>query len=901
MRRAYAVAVFAVSVLVSLSLSAQAPIALPYTMTTLGGTSPMTAATGTQCPNLPTGVLSTDAEGDGCLAVNGIFGNDPYSGIVVDPFGIVFMNDDVKGILHMINPSSGIMTAAGGTGTVCSNKEDSSGDGCVAATGTPSTAFADARGIGIDPYGNILLAGYNDHFVHIICRVASPLCGSGAPSAAAPIQIPIGNMGLVAGCAYAGGSSGVTGAGADNTPAFTIDGFSLAAFANAGGSSTACTTSRGEVDQPRGVSGDIYGNIYFADTASERWRVVLGPQTYNGVTNPLWAILEMNTSWPLPTAGYAYTIAGLTTTQTTAGSSCAGTGGKATDKFGDGCLFTAVSVNSSSSDAQGVGVDNVGNMILTDAGNGLLRVLFVSSAGTAGAAMANAIEVNNSGVTPQAGFVYALAGGGSTSGVSTTAALGNSRTALDSSTTKLAVSPQGDIFIGDKTRVLFFDIDTGYIRILFTAATNVGSGSYCSGSSGPISLSAYSDGCPAANADFGNTNGLSLGADGLGNLYMDDGNSNSAELVRKITAQGIAPQTLAASRKQIFETHTYGATAATSSATLSAVTDITTGSPTCTLNGDSTVDCTVTITSTPSAAGLRSATLTVSNASSGGNADVSLVGTVSGSALVFDNVSTTANNATTPVAPTTNAVLSGITPASVATDGAGNVYAANGTSIVESIGGTAYTLSNSSNAPIALPALPSQIAVDGLGDVFTTSPSAGAIDELAVTIAGSPSAYALTSIAYTPCSDCTAAPQAVATDAAGNVYVADVQSSQANTAIYRLTLAGGAVRQQATIAAGFANPVSLVVDPSGNVYVADKGADAVYKLAPTTTGVYTQTTLLSGVAPVGVAADAAGNIYVQDENSASILEDSGERRRDSGSYCLAITSWGRSRRPGQCV
>ena len=109
-----------------------------------------------------------------------------------------------------------------------------------------------------------------------------------------------------------------------------------------------------------------------------------------------------------------------------------------------------------------------GNLVFTDAGNGLLRVLFVSSTGTAGAAMVNAIEANNSGVTPQAGFVYALAGGGSTSGVSTTAALGNSRTALDSSTTKLTVSPQGNIFIGDKTRVLFFDINTGYIRILFT-------------------------------------------------------------------------------------------------------------------------------------------------------------------------------------------------------------------------------------------------------------------------------------------------------------------------------------------------------------------------------------------------------------------------------------------------
>ncbi|MGB8844077.1 MAG: Ig-like domain repeat protein, partial [Terracidiphilus sp.] len=873
MRRAYAIAVFAVSVLLSLSLSAQAPIALPYTMTTLGGTSPMTAASGTQCPNLPTGVLSSDAYGDNCLAVNGIFGNDPYSGIVVDPFGIVFMNDDVKGVLHMINPSSGIMTAAGGTGTVCSSKEDSSGDGCVAVTGTPSTAFADARGIGIDPYGNILLAGYNDHFVHIICRAASPLCSSGAPSAAAPIQIPIGNMGLVAGCAYSGGSTGVTGAGVDNTPAFTAStaGYSGSPFVNTGGSSSVCTTSLGEVDQPRGATADAYGNVYFGDTASERYRVVLGPQSYNGVSNPLWTVLVLNSAWTSLHAGYAYTIANTATAQTTKGSSCNG-GVTATDKYGDGCLFTSASLNSSSTGTQGMGVDGAGNLVFTDAGNGLLRVLFVSSTGTAGAAMVNAIEANNSGVTPQAGFVYALAGGGSTSGVSTTAALGNSRTALDSSTTKLTVSPQGNIFIGDKTRVLFFDINTGYIRVLFTAATNVGSGSYCSGSSGPVSLSAYSDGCPAANADFGNTNGLSLGADGLGNLYVDDGNSNSAELVRKIAAQGIAPQALAASRQQIFETHTYGATAATSSATLSAATDITAGSPTCTLSGDSTADCTVTVTSTPSAAGLRSATLTVSNASNGSNANVSLVSTVSGSALAFDNVSTTANNATTPVAPTTSAVLSGITPASVATDGAGNVYAANGTSIVESIGGTSYTLSTASSAPIALAALPSQIAVDELGDVFTASPSTGAIEELAVTGAGSPSAYALTSIAYTPCSDCTAAPQAVATDAAGNVYVADVQSSPANTAIYKLTLTGGVVRQQVTVATGFANPVSLAVDPSGNIYVADKGADAVYKLAPTTTGAYSQTTLLSGMAPVGVAADAAGNIYVQDENSASILE-----------------------------
>ncbi|MGH9560427.1 MAG: hypothetical protein ACRD3S_03145, partial [Terracidiphilus sp.] len=630
----------------------------------------MTGTAGTQCPSLPAGVVSTDAYGDGCLAVNGIFGNDPFSGIVVDPFGDVFLNDDGKGVLHMINPNSGIMTAVGGTGTACSGKMDASGDGCVTATGTPSTPFANARGVGIDPYGNILLAGYNDHFVHILCRAASPLCVSGtpAPSAVAPIQIAIGNMGLVAGCAYSSGSSGASGVGSDNTPAFStapaFSGFSGSPFVNAGSGSSSCASSLGEVDQPRGVTADAYGNVYFADTTSERWRVVLGPQTYNGVTNPLWTVLAENTSWTTLTAGYSYTVAGASTTATTKGSSCAG-GGIATDSDGDGCLFTAATVFASTSDAQGVGVDAVGNMVFTDAGHGLLRVLFVSSAGAAGVAMVNAIEVNNAGMspaTPQPGFVYSLAGVGSTGGVSTTPALGNSRTALDSSTTKLAVSPQGYIFIGDKTRVLFFDINSGYIRILFTSASgNVASGSFCSGSSGPVSLSAYSDGCPAANSQVGNNNGLSVGVDALGNLYMDDGNSNGSQgLVRKILAQGIAPQTQAVPRTQIFETHTYGATSGASSAALSATPDITAGSPTCTLNGDSSADCTIAITSSPSATGLRSAALTVSNTSSGENANVSLVGSVSGSVLAFDNVSTTANNVTTPVAPTTNTLLSGI-------------------------------------------------------------------------------------------------------------------------------------------------------------------------------------------------------------------------------------------------
>jgi len=370
---------------------------------------------------------------------------------------------------------------------------------------------------------------------------------------------------------------------------------------NAGGSSSACTSSLGEVDQPRGVSADAYGNVYFADTTSERWRVVLGPQAYNGVNNPLWIVLEQNPSLydgtsKFLSAGYVYSVAGASTAATTKGSSCAG-GGITTDSYGDGCLFTAATVFASTSDAQGVGVDAVGNMIFTDSGHGLLRVLFVSGAGAAGAAMVNAIEVNNEGMnrsSPQSGFVYSLAGGGTTGGVSATPALGNSRTALDSSTTKLTVSPQGNIFIGDKTRVLFFDMNSGFIRTLISqASSNVAACNYCNGSSGQQSLSAFSDACPAMNAEFGNSNGLSVGTDDAGNLYLYDGTSSATDqLVRKFLAQGLSEQSLSVPLNQNFEVHLpENATGSVSgaTATLTATPDMTAGTPACS----------VTITLTP--------------------------------------------------------------------------------------------------------------------------------------------------------------------------------------------------------------------------------------------------------------------------------------------------------------
>jgi streptogramin lyase len=846
------------------SAGAQTPAALPYTMTTLAGTSPMAAAAGTQCPNLPAGVVSTDAYGDGCLAVSGIFGAAGRGGVVVDSFANVFVADDVSGVIHMINPTSGIMTKVAGGGVACSGKLDAAGDGCLAATQTVTNA---PRGIGADPYGNVLLAGYGDNLLHVVCRAASPLCTSAQ----------IGYMELVAGCSQGTGSNGTGGVGLDNVPAATT-------------SAGTCSTAKGEVDAPRGVTADRYGNVYFADTNSSRTRVVVGPltSTYFTGNNPIYAALAVY--YPSVTAGYMYSVVNATGTSTSTGGTATVLGGAcsvttngltysgtALDTYGDGCPLEFSSVKASSGYTSGAAVDSAGNMVFTDPTHGL-RVFYVSGAGAAGAAMTTAIEVNDPGVTPQAGFIYMLAGGGATS-LSAKPTLGSSTALSDSTITKVTVTPQGNIFIGDSSKVLFFDMNSGYIRLLLSGTANVTQGSYCNGSSGQTSLSAYSDGCPASESLFSNNNGLGVAADGQGDLYLYDASSNSTGmLVRKILAQGLAAQTLGTPLTQSFEVHfpeSASGTVSGATATLSATPDMSAAAPTCTQNGDESVDCIVAVTATPSAAGSRSAALTVTLPAGtwqNSQASIALGGAVSGSVLAVDDASSTLSGVTTPIAPTTVSVFNSIAPAGVAVDGAGNVYAidANSGSILESVQGASGVAISAS-----LPATASQLAVDQQGDVFAVGSGTPEIEELKVSgapaAAGTPSAYTAASIAYAPVSG-TAAPQAVAVDQVGNLFVADNQGSPASNDIYRLSLTPNTLQTQVTVAAGFANPVSLAVDGSGNVYVADKGAGAVCKLTPGVTGSYSQSTLLSGVTPVAVAVDPAGDVYVQDESSASVLE-----------------------------
>jgi sugar lactone lactonase YvrE len=132
-------------------------------------------------------------------------------------------------------------------------------------------------------------------------------------------------------------------------------------------------------------------------------------------------------------------------------------------------------------------------------------------------------------------------------------------------------------------------------------------------------------------------------------------------------------------------------------------------------------------------------------------------------------------------------------------------------------------------------------------------------------------------------------PFSVATDSAGNIYVAD----NYNETIRKITptglvstLAGTAGLSGATDGTGsgarFAGPAGVAVDSAGNVYVADAGNYTIRKItAAGVTSTFAGTAQQYGSAdgtasaarfsfPYGLALDVAGNLYVADTSNQTI-------------------------------
>lgn len=228
------------------------------------------------------------------------------------------------------------------------------------------------------------------------------------------------------------------------------------------------------------------------------------------------------------------------------------------------------------------------------------------------------------------------------------------------------------------------------------------------------------------------------------------------------------------------------------------------------------------------------------------------------------------------------------TPKAVAVDPAGDVYiadAADNDVVRVTRAGVATLVASGLDAPTG-------VAVDqSTGDLYIADTgnhevkrltSGGALTVVAGTgTAGTPTAGPATSSTL-------GGPGGLATDSAGNLFIADGAGASGNPLVEKVSpggtlsiLAGSGTR--GTPVAGTAThsplrtPTGVAVDLSGNIFIADGGANLVLKVTPAGTlaifagrsglsGQPTQGTAtnsrLSG--PTGVATDAAGNLYIAD-------------------------------------
>ncbi|MGB6688859.1 MAG: MBG domain-containing protein [Terracidiphilus sp.] len=217
-------------------------------------------------------------------------------------------------------------------------------------------------------------------------------------------------------------------------------------------------------------------------------------------------------------------------------------------------------------------------------------------------------------------------------------------------------------------------------------------------------------------------------------------------------------------------------------------------------------------------------------------------------------------------------------PGGVAVDANGNVYVANfaGPSVQEilAVNGsipaspTIVTLSTAFQAP-------TNVAVDAEGDVFVTDGSngtgpAGAVYEIVAvngSIPASPTIRTLGSGFN--------APEGVAVDGSGNVFVADTY----NNAVKEMLAVNGSVPTTPTIntlGSGFSQPAGVAVDGSGDVFVADSNNNAVKEMLAVSGSIPstpTINTLGSGFnIPSDVAVDANGDVFVIDYGDNTLKE-----------------------------
>ena len=336
---------------------------------------------------------------------------------------------------------------------------------------------------------------------------------------------------------------------------------------------------------------------------------------------------------------------------------------------------------------------------------------------------------------------------------------------------------------------------------------------------------------------------LKLGANSIDAVYSGDSNyTGSTSTSITVTLQGSQNGfgSLNVGTTAPMQTLTYQFSSA---ATLSAVDILTVGASgldytdaggsTCAAGTQYTAgnSCTVNVTFTPSAPGMRAGAVTLF---------------VQGSKLplmtwYLNGIGQSGSVTIDPGTQTTPGSISGGAPYGSVVDGAGNVY------VVDHAGGQVIefaAVSFAQNTVLTGLSGPTAVAIDGAGNLYASDTQNNRVvmvpnengtlngtDMIVLSISGLGS------------------PHGIAVDGNGNLYVADVTNGN----VLEVPTGGGT---PVMVAQGLTGPHGVAVDAGGNVYVATNNAVTEYPF-----GGGTAVTLGSGYSnPRGLAVDAAGNV-----------------------------------------